>query len=113
MVGSALLAAGCGTAPAASRSTRTIGSAVGEVTGTVVGHQYGETGVGRSVGAKLGTVAGELAGSAMEGQRASPAPTPQAAAGKKFCPVGGEVYPASFVFCPLHGAELRDRSSAR
>jgi len=27
----------------------------------------------------------------------------------KFCPVGGELYPATVKFCPNHGVELRDR----
>ena len=111
VVSALLVATGCGTAPQVGRSSRTIGSAVGEVTGTVVGRQYGETGVGRSVGSKLGTAAGAIAGSAIEGRQAQPPATAQSAAAQKFCPVGGEFYPASFVFCPLHGARLRDRSS--
>lgn len=27
----------------------------------------------------------------------------------RFCPIGGEVYPATIKFCPNHGVELRDK----
>ena len=106
---SSLLAAGCVAGQTATRSSGTIGSAVGEVAGTAVGRQYGEAGVGRSVGSQLGGVAGNVAGSAIESRRTAPLAKPQDAAATKFCPVGGEFYPESFVFCPLHGAELRRR----
>lgn len=102
----ACLLAGCGATRTAGRSSRTIGSTVGEVTGTAIGHQYGERAVGRSVGSKLGGLAGEVAGSALETHRQPPSDSAQAT---KFCPVGGEWYPSHFVFCPIHGAELRQR----
>lgn len=105
-----VLIGGCQSVPSTARSGRTVGSAVGEATGTVIGRQYGESAMGRSVGSKLGSVAGEMAGSAVVTPGSQPANHPQAAPERKFCPVGGEVYPGSFRFCPLHGAELRDRS---
>jgi len=37
-------------------------------------------------------------------QQSVPAP-----AGVKFCPVGGEEYPATIAYCPIHGVELRSK----
>ncbi len=87
-----------------------VGSALGAATGAVVGHHYQETGAGMAVGAGLGGVAGGLAGSALDAQQKSQTPPLTATAGAprtKFCPIGGELYPETFRFCPIHGAELR------
>ncbi|MBI4342054.1 MAG: hypothetical protein HY599_01660 [Candidatus Omnitrophica bacterium] len=106
-----LLAAGCVAGQTATRSSRTIGSAAGEVAGTIVGRQYGDPGVGRSVGSQLGGVAGDVAGSAIESRGSRPTPARGDAPATKFCPVGGELYPETFKFCPLHGGELRRNAS--
>jgi hypothetical protein len=84
-----------------------VGSAVGGAAGSVVGYQYGQTGIGRSVGSSLGGVAGEAA-DARQRAPAPAAPAPAAAsAPAKFCPIGGERYPESITYCPLHGSALR------
>ena len=48
----------------------------------------------------------------LNAQTASPSDasvqTPQVTS-TRFCPVGGEVYPATVKICPKHGVELRDR----
>ena len=109
-----LLAAGCGTAgQTATRSSGTIGSAVGEVAGTVVGRHYGDPGVGRSVGAQLGGVAGNVAGSAIETRSAAPPKVVRPAEPTMFCPIGGEAYPETFRYCPIHGAQLLKQDAPR
>ena len=110
----ALIVAGCETI---SQSTATqgaaIGGAVGAATGAVVGHQYGESGVGMAVGTGLGTVAGSIAGSAVQSRKpAQPTPAQTASVPTKFCPIGGERYPESVKYCPIHGVELRERDAS-
>ena len=103
---------GCESVQSKTTQGAAVGSAVGAATGAVVGHRYGETGAGMAVGAGLGGVAGSLAGSALETQQKSQTqPPPTTAPLTKFCPVGGELYPAIFRYCPIHGAELRVKES--
>jgi hypothetical protein len=114
--------AGCETVPTLASNSPTIGSAVGQVAGTAVGQQYGHSDVGRSVGSQLGGVAGQVAKhtlppgaapSVPAAATASPAPAAPPAperSPRKFCPVGGEHYPEGFAFCPIHGAQLKDRT---
>ena len=106
----ALVLAGCA-GPSSRVQGSSVGSAVGAATGAVVGYQYGQAGLGQSVGSSLGSVAGSVADAAREQPRAAPsAPSPLAQGATQFCPIGGEYYPSTFHFCPLHGAELRHRA---
>ncbi len=111
----AVAMAGCETMQSNTVQGGAVGSAVGAATGAVVGHRYGETGAGMAIGAGLGSVAGTVAGSALTvPPKAPPQPgvVPVAAPLTKFCPVGGEAYPETFRYCPLHGAELRAKDAS-
>jgi surface antigen len=96
-----------------------LGSALGTGTGAIIGNQTGKTGAGTAIGAGLGAVAGGLVGSNLEAQdrkyqaqQYPPAAAQPPASGQvKFCPVGDETYANSFKYCPIHGAELRERTS--
>ena len=89
----------------AGTSGKTVGSALGRATGGVVGHQMGETGLGSQVGSDLGGVAG----STLDRRKTSrKAPASEQEPETKFCPVGGERFPATFKHCPTHGVELRE-----
>ncbi|HEX9780351.1 MAG TPA: glycine zipper domain-containing protein [bacterium] len=86
-----------------------LGGALGAATGAVIGHQTGRAGEGAAIGAGLGAVGGSLVGHGMSEQerRLQQQQTPQATAGTKFCPVGGELYSEDIKYCPKHGVELR------
>jgi len=111
----ALALAGCETGQSKAMQGTAVGAALGTATGAVVGHHYQETGAGMAVGAGLGSVAGGLAGSALDGSHKPLPPLASSAAAPrltKFCPIGGEFYPETFRFCPLHGAELRAKDTS-
>jgi len=77
-----------------SQKAATTGGLGGAVLGGIIGHQSGDDVAGAAIGGVVGTVGGMIVGDKME---------------KKFCPVGGEVYPESVAFCPKHGVELKYR----
>ncbi len=118
---SAVMLAGCEAAGTAMQSKRNQGAVLGGLlgagTGAIIGNQTDHAGAGTAIGAGLGALGGGLLGNAMEEndrraeQQIMPpatAPvTPAAMAKTKFCPVGGEVYPESIKYCPIHGVELR------
>lgn len=93
---------GCETAPSKTVQGAAAGTALGAGAGAIIGHQTGRAGEGAAIGAGLGAIGGGLMGSAQQQY-------PPAAGGAKFCPVGGETYAAEFKYCPIHGAELRNR----
>ena len=100
-----MAAAGC--VSAGMRAER-VGSAVGAAAGAAVGYQYGQAGLGKSVGSGLGGAAGSVADASREHPpAAAQLPKPAPAAPSKFCPIGGERYPAPMKYCPVHGAELK------
>lgn len=68
------------------------GATLGGVAGAIIGHQKDKT----AEGAAIGAVAGGLGGALIGEQIAT-----------KFCPVGGETYPADVKYCPNHGVELK------
>ena len=107
---SALVLPGC-SGPGSRIQGSSVGSAVGGATGAVVGYRYGQAGLGQSVGSNLGSVAGSVADVARD-QRSAKASssTAMAQGATQFCPVGGEYYPSTFRFCPLHGAQLHERA---
>lgn len=109
---SLLLITGC-SGPSSRVQGSSVGSAVGGATGAVVGYRYGQAGLGQSVGSNLGSVAGSAADVVRDQRGARPASSEAIAQGAThFCPIGGEYYPSTFKFCPLHGAGLRDRTDA-
>lgn len=68
-----------------------IGGMIGAGAGAIIGHQKGKTTEGALIGGAAGTAAGALIGDAMA---------------VKFCPTGGESYPADVEYCPKHGTKL-------
>jgi len=82
--------AGCTT----SQKAATAGGLGGATIGGIIGHQSGDGVKGAAIGGVVGTVGGMIIGDKME---------------KKFCPVGGEVYTESTIYCPNHGVELKYR----
>ena len=103
----AMGAAGCAGVASSGEYSKTIGSSLGQVTGAVIGHQYGQAGIGSGVGSDLGGLTGSAVGSM---QRSGASPTQKSKAREaqtKFCPTGGERYPDSFKYCPIHGDALR------
>ena len=112
---------GCETMGTAAQSKTVqgaaLGSAIGAGTGAILGNQMGHhAGPGTAIGAGIGALAGGLIGRGMEERQPAPttgaapvAPAAPAAAGTKFCPVGGESYDESFKYCPVHGVELKYR----
>jgi len=82
--------AGCTT----SQKAATAGGLGGATIGGIIGHQTGDGVKGAAIGGAVGTVGGMIVGDKLE---------------KKFCPVGGEVYAESVIYCPKHGVELKYR----
>lgn len=112
LLASFFLIAGCA-GPGSRVQGSSVGSAVGGATGAVVGYRYGQAGLGQSVGSNLGSVAGSAADVVRDQRTAQSASSSAVAQGAThFCPIGGEYYPSTFKFCPLHGAELRDRAGS-
>lgn len=68
------------------------GATLGGVAGAIIGHQKDKTAEGAAIGAAVGGLGGALVGEQMA---------------TKFCPVGGETYPADVKYCPTHGVELK------
>ena len=112
--------AGCESLGTAAQSKTNQGAVLGGLlgagTGAIIGNQTGHhAGAGTAIGAALGALGGGLVGHGLEEQsRATqrqefpPAMSTSASAGQvKFCPTGGEIYPASIKYCPLHGVELK------
>ena len=134
--GIALLAlAGCENLGTAAQSKTNqgalLGGLLGAGTGAIIGNQTGHhAGAGTAIGGALGALGGGLIGHALEEQSqatqrqqfppASPAPgtlapvatNPATTGGVKFCPTGGETYPDSYTYCPVHGVELRYKEDA-
>jgi len=77
-----------------SQKAATAGGLGGATLGGIIGHQTGDGVKGAAIGGAVGTAAGVFVGDKLE---------------KKFCPVGGEVYAESVVYCPKHGVELKYR----
>ena len=93
-----------------------LGGLLGAGAGAIIGNQTRHhAGAGTAIGAALGALGGGLLGNGLEEQNRAvqrqafpPAMSTSASTGQaKFCPAGGELYPASMKYCPLHGAELR------
>jgi hypothetical protein len=108
----ALPAAGCESMGTAAQSKTVqgaaLGTAVGAGTGAIVGNQTGHAGEGAAVGAGVGALGGGLIGRGMQEQERGVA-APASGSLTKICPIGGELYPESVRYCPVHGAELRVR----
>jgi len=93
-----------------------LGGLLGAGTGAIIGNQsHHHAGAGTAIGGALGALGGGLVGHALEEQSQAaqrqqfpPAnPVSPATANVKFCPVGGETYPESMKYCPIHGVELK------
>ncbi len=112
--------AGCESMGTAAQSKTNQGAVLGGLlgagTGAIIGNQtHHHAGAGTAIGGALGALGGGLIGHAMEEQSQAtqrqqfpPAGSVSpAAANVKFCPVGGETYPESVKYCPIHGVELK------
>jgi len=117
---SLLALTGCENMGTAAQSKTTqgavLGSLLGAGTGAIVGNQaHHHAGAGTAIGAGLGALGGALIGHGLEEQSQAaqrqtfpPATSAAATTGEvKFCPTGGETYPASMKYCPIHGVELK------
>jgi uncharacterized membrane protein len=82
------IASGCTT----TQKGAGIGGMLGAGTGAIIGHQTGKAAEGALIGGAVGATAGALIGEA---------------AATKFCPTGGETYPADVQYCPKHGTKLQ------
>ncbi len=109
----AIALSGCENIGTAAQSKTTqgtlLGSALGAGAGAIIGNQTGHAGAGTAIGAGLGALGGAMVGHAMQenSQAAQQQATPPATGLTKFCPVGGELYPADVKYCPNHGVELK------
>ena len=112
----ALAIAGCESMGTAAQSKTVqgaaLGSALGAGAGAIIGNQTGHAGAGTAIGAGLGALGGGMVGHGMEEQQqqVQRQEYPPAAHKTKFCPVGGETYDESVKYCPIHGAELKERT---
>ena len=70
-----------------------VGTMTGATLGGIIGHQSDHGVEGAAIGAAAGALGGYIVGEQISH--------------KKFCPVGGEVYDESVVYCPTHGVELK------
>jgi uncharacterized protein YcfJ len=107
-----LVLVGCETMQSNTAKGTALGGIIGAGTGAIVGEQTGKAGAGTAIGAGVGAISGALIGKAMDNnkqaaQRQHYPATPAAQVHGKFCPVGGEKYELSTVYCPIHGVELR------
>ena len=107
-----LVLAGCESANTAMQSKRNQGAVVGGLlgagTGAIIGNQSGHAGAGTAIGAGLGALAGGLVGNQMDKNKAEDPQAPQPIAQVKFCPIDGDNYPKTVVYCPVHGVALKD-----
>ena len=116
---------GCESMGTAAQSQTTQGAVMGGLlgagTGAIIGNQsHHHAGAGAAIGGALGALGGGMIGHGLEEQRQAaqqqaypPATTSTATTTRmKFCPVGGELYPETVKYCPIHGAELRYRDDS-
>ena len=71
-----------------------LGGLGGATLGGIIGHQSDHGVAGAAIGGAVGTVGGLLVGEHMD---------------NKFCPNCGHQYPSDTKFCPVDGAELKDK----
>lgn len=87
---SLVLLAGCTTAQKGAG----VGAAAGAGLGAIIGHQSGHTGAGAAIGALGGALGGALIGEQMD---------------TKFCPTCGKGFTSGVKYCPVDGAELKEK----
>lgn len=125
VIGTLVALSGCEALGTAAQSKTNqgalLGGLLGAGTGAIIGNQAGHhAGAGTAIGGALGALGGGLLGHALEEQgqatqsrQVPPATTTSITPGQvKFCPAGGETYPASMKYCPIHGVELRVKEDA-
>lgn len=87
---SALLLAGCTT----TQKGAAVGGVAGAGLGAIIGHQSGHGLEGAGIGAAVGALGGALVGEKMD---------------TKFCPTCGKSYTSGVKYCPVDGAELKEK----